>query len=222
MYKSLWIWENKALCSYRPCCAFVCFPTRQRGTISCQQNSPTITTHQSRGSEVIKGRDRTQKMAHIPWAAQMSATFMEYCSRVQPSRISVLAFFCCVNYIWLSPCVRAEHRCRPPPPTVSENMSRGDNHIRNYLPRLSSELVSQRPLKSIICHYNTSAVRSFIIIHNKKKYWEQPSSFIIVVIPMSPLKYHLSKHTFLPLVRSVCGLPELNTLTSRGRQIQDL
>lgn len=122
-------------------------------------------------------------------------------------------FVSCVNYIsvfWFSPRVRVVHRC-PPPPTVTENMSVVTNNSPNFLPRLSSELASQHPLVSVMGHYNIASV--FITYGNLKFFTTRVAlktiifdmvlvTFIIVVILLSPLKYNLSQHAFLAVVRS--------------------
>lgn len=104
--------------------------------------------------------------------------------------------------------MRVVHRC--PPPTVTENMSVVTNNSPNFLPRLISELASQHPLVSID-HYNIVSV--FITCENLKSFTTRVAlktiifvmdlvTFIIVVILLSLLKYNLSQHAFLPVVRS--------------------
>lgn len=100
--------------------------------------------------------------------------------------------------------------CTAAPPTVTENMSVVTNSP-NFLPRLISELASQHPLVSVIDHYNIVSV--FITCENLKSFTTRVAlktiifvmdlvTFIIVVILLSLLKYNLSQHAFLPVVRS--------------------
>lgn len=92
--------------------------------------------------------------------------------------------------------------CTAALPTVTENISVVTNSSPHFLPRLSSELALQHPLVSVIGHYSIASV--FITYENDFKnnniyIWIQS---IIVVILSSPLKYNLSQHAFLPVVRA--------------------